>query len=411
MVKSIRKLTGKTMKIATVRWKITLLCVLFLSAATGHGQSKNELVRRKEDALREISLTNELLKRTERNRKTSLNELILLNRKLSLRNNVIENINLELQFVERQIEENKELIGLLEEDLQKLKKEYADLIYSAFKKRENYNKLIFVFAAKDINQAYKRMKYLQQYAKYRRKQAVVIKRMGDLIAHKVNKLEEYREEKRSLLEQNEGEKSYLAEERKEKNTAVVQLQKEEKKLRKQLKEKERIAKELEKAIQEIIDEEARKVRNFDRLTPEEKMLADNFISNKGKLPWPTERGVIIGTFGIQEHPVLKGVKIENFGIDISAPENALARAVFNGEVKKIIGIPGANQAVIIQHGNYFTVYQNLVEVRVNMGEMVKTKQALGRVFTDHNDENKTVLNFMIWEEKNKLDPMPWLSGN
>ncbi len=399
------------MKRATVRGEITLLCVLFLATATGNGQSKNELVRRKEDALREISITDELLKKTERNRKTSLNELILLNRKLTLRNNVIKNINLEIQFVERQIEENKELIELLEEDLQKLKKEYADMIYAAYKKRENYNKLIFVFAAKDINQAYKRMKYLQQYAQYRRKQAVVIERMGELIAHKVNKLEEYREEKRRLLKQNEGEKSYLAEEREEKNIAVVQLQKEEKKLRLQLREKERIAKELEKEIQAIIAEEAKKVRNFDRLTPEEKLLANNFVSNKGRLPWPTERGVITGTFGIQEHPVLKGVKIENFGIDISAPENALARAVFDGEVKKIIGIPGANQAVIIQHGNYFTVYQNLVEVRVNMGDMVKTKQALGRIFTDHNDENKTVINFMIWEEKNKLDPMPWLSGN
>lgn len=388
-----------------------MLCVLCLFTATGHGQSKNELVKRREDALHEISLTNELLKRTERDRKTSLNELILLNRKLSLRNNVIQSINLELQFVERQIEENKELIGLLEEDLQKLKKEYADMIYSAYKKRENYNKIIFVFAAKDINQAYKRIKYLQQYAKYRREQAIVIERMGDLIAHKVTKLEEYREEKRSLLAQNEGEKSYLAEERQEKNTAVVQLQKEEKKLKQQLREKERIAKELEKAIQDIIAEEARKVRNFNRLTPEEKLLADNFVSNKGRLPWPTERGVITGTFGIQEHPVLKGVKIENFGIDISAPENAMARAVFDGEVKKIIGIPGANQAVIIQHGNFFSVYQNLVEVRVNMGDMVKAKQSIGRIFTDHNDENKTVLNFMIWEEKNKLDPMPWLSGH
>lgn len=394
-----------------MKWNIIWIWFLLATPGIGIAQGKNELEKKREEALREINLTNELLKKTERDRKTSLNELILLNRKLSLRNNVISNISDELKFVDGQIDENRELIELLESDLENLKREYANMIYAAYKKRENYSKLLFVFAAKDINQAYKRMKYLQQYTEYRRKQAVVIRRMSDLIIHKIEKLEEYRYEKAALLNQNEVEQRYLAEERQEKNRAVVNLQREEKKLRQQLREKQRIAKELEKAIQAIIAEEARRVRDFDRLTPEEKLLADNFVSNKGNLPWPTERGVVTGTFGVHEHPVLKGVQVENFGIDITAPENAVARAVFEGVVKKIIGIPGANQAIIIQHGNYFSVYQNLVEVRVNAGERVKTKQAIGRIFTDHNDEDKTVLNFMIWEEKNKLDPMPWLSGN
>ena len=206
------------------RWEVTLVCMVVVSMATGNAQSKNELVRRKEDALREIKLTNELLEKTERDRKTSLNALILLNRKLSLRNNVIESINLEIKFVDEQIEENKELIGLLEEDLEKLKREYAAMICSAYKKREDYNKLIFVFAAKDINQAYKRMKYLQQYTEYRREQAIVIERMSDLIANKIYNLEDYREEKMNLLDQNEGEKKYLAVEQQEKNRAVVNLQ-------------------------------------------------------------------------------------------------------------------------------------------------------------------------------------------
>ncbi len=409
--RNINRLSGKGKKSGKVELRISWVCTLLLVSGMTYAQSKSELVQRRENALKEISLTNELLQKTERDRKTSLNELILLNRKIKLRNNVIQNINLEVQFVEKQIDENNELIGLLEEDLEKLKKEYADMIYAAYKKRENYNKLIFVFAARDLNQAYKRMKYLQQYSKYRREQAVVIERMSDLIADKLIKLEEYREEKKNLLAQNEGEKRKLAVERQGKNSAVVQLQKEERKLNRQLREKERIANELDKAIQAIIAEEARKARNFDRLTPEERLIADSFISNKGRLPWPTERGVVTGNFGIQEHPVLKGVKIENFGIDIAAPENALARAVFDGEVKKVVGIPGANQAVIIQHGNYFSVYQNLVEVRVNVGDRVKTKQPLGRIFTDRSDDNKTVLNFMIWEEKNKMDPMPWLSRN
>ena len=385
--------------------------LIFLSAVSSYAQRKNELVKKKDEALREINLTNELLKKTEQERKTSLNQLILLNRKLKLRSDVINNINEEIAILDRQIEENQELIGLLEVDLEKIKEEYEKLIYFAYKKRENYNKIIFVFAARDLNQAYKRLKYLQQYTKFRREQAIVIKRMGALIEDKVAKLVQYRNERNSLLTQNERESKHISEERGERNRAVIQLQKEERRLRQKLREKERIASELDKEIQAIIAEEARKARNFDRLTPEEKLIADNFISNKGRLPWPTEKGVITGNFGVHEHPVLKGVRVENFGIDISTPQDALARAVFDGEVKKIIGIPGANQTIIIQHGNFFSVYQNLVEVRVIQGEKVKTKQPIGKIFTDRSDENKTVLNFMIWKEKNKMDPIPWLSGN
>ena len=231
------------------------------------------------------------------------------------------------------------------------------------------------------------------------------------IGEKRRKLEELRLNKEKLLKQNEQEANHLMSEEKDHNRMVVQLQGTERELRKKLREKERIAEELEKAIQILIAEEARKARNFETLTPEERLIADNFKNNKGRLPWPTERGVITGRFGVQEHPVLKGVKIENFGIDIATVENAYARAVFEGEVKKIIGIPGANQAVIIQHGNFFSVYQNLVNVSVKAGEKVRTKEYIGTIYTDKEDENKTVLSFMIWEEKEKLDPLPWLSGN
>ena len=384
---------------------------LALFSGYAYCQSKNELVKKKDEAIREINLTNELLEKAQKERKVSLNALVLLNRKLKLRNNVINNIAGEISLINEQIKENNELVNVLQEDLNAIKEEYARMIYFAYKKRENYSKLIYVFAAKDLNQAYKRVKYLQQYTKFRREQAVLIQRMGELIESKIEKLKEYREERSRLLGQNEKEKENIASERSQRNRAVVILQREEQKLRQKLREKERIANELEKEIQAIIAEEARRVSDFSRLTPEEQLIADNFRNNKGRLPWPTERGVVTENFGIQEHPVLRGVKIENFGIDITTTENSLARAVFEGEVKKIIGIPGANQTIIIQHGSFFSVYQNLIEVRVGVGEMVNTKQPIGKVFTDKTEENKTVLNFMIWEEKTKMDPVPWLSEN
>lgn len=403
----VGKLSNKKRKI--LLWAFIFFCVG--SRCIGYGQDRSELEKRKKETLDEIKLTNILIKKTEENRKESVNKLVLINRKIKSRNNLISNIQDELDLLENQITENKELLFMLNEDLGKLKDEYAEMIYFAYKNRRGYDRMNFIFASKDFNQAYKRIKYLQQYGEFRRKQALVIKRMEDLVGTKNDKLLEYQEERKNLLGENEREKERIGVERIEQNKLLINLQKREGELKLQLTEKERIARELEKAIEAIIAEEAKRGRNFNSLTPEERIIADNFKSNKGRLPWPTERGIITGSFGIQEHPVLKGVKIENFGIYITTTENAEARVVFEGEVKKVIGIPGANQAVIVQHGNYFSVYQNLINVRVKTGDRVNIKQTLGNIYTDLNEENKTTLNFMIWEEKRRLNPAEWLSEN
>jgi septal ring factor EnvC (AmiA/AmiB activator) len=179
----------------------------------------------------------------------------------------------------------------------------------------------------------------------------------------------------------------------------------------EVREKRNIAVKLEDEIARLIEEEKRKLNArsiYETLTPDEKILSSTFEKNKGKLPWPTNKGIVTGRFGIQQHPVLKNVKIRNDGIFISTIENETARAIFDGEVSKVFSLPGSNFAVIVRHGNYFTLYHNLDEVYVKEGDKVSTKQRIGRVFTDK-EKNETVLQFQVWREMEKSDPEAWLS--
>lgn len=203
----------------------------------------------------------------------------------------------------------------------------------------------------------------------------------------------------------------LAREKEVQKDIVQDLQKQEKDLRKQLQEKEKIANKLNSEIEKIIKAEQEKAQSkniYSKLTPQDKLLSDSFKGNKGKLPWPTKYGVITETFGEHNHPVLKGVKTRNNGVDISTVSQAEVFAVYGGTVTKVLSILGANYTVIIRHGNYLTVYQNLASVQVKNGDKINNKQRLGILFADNEAEN-SILHFEIWEEMNKQNPEEWLS--
>lgn len=390
--------------------KIKIIAVCILIGTVGYTQNRLELEKRKDEALKEISYTNKLLEQTQKNTKTSLNNLILLKNKINRRKNLISSINEEIKLISESIKEKESVIKSLEEDVKKIRKQYETLIYYAYRNKQYKSNLSFIFAAENFNQAYKRTKYLQKVAEFRHKQAKLIQRLQKVLTDNIEDLEEDKKEKELLLVEEQKEWDKLNGERREENYLVVNLQKEEKQLRRKLREKRRIAKKLEEEIERLIAEEARKARGLDRLTPEQKLIADNFRSNKGRLPWPTERGIITEKFGLHKHHILKGVQVRNNGVDIATSQGATARTVFEGVVRKIIAIPGANQAVIIRHGNYLSVYQNLVNVAIKTGDNVRVKERIGTVFTDTNNDNKTVLHFEIWEENTKLDPSVWLSS-
>lgn len=371
-------------------------------------QTKEELEKKKAELSNEIKYNNKLLKETKKNKQLSLSQLLILNKKIANRQQLISAIHSEIRLLNNQIEENHSLIEAMENDIQKLKEEYAKMIYFAYKNRNNYNRLMFLFSSEDFNQAYKRLKYYQQYTRYRQTQAALIKKTQLLLNNKVVDLETKKAEKQHLLGYEHTEKKALSSEKQEQQNVFRGLQKKEKQLQSEINKKRQEASRLKKAIERIIEEEMKaKGKNYFALTPEARALSNSFAGNKGKLPWPVLKGTITGYFGEHSHPVLKKVKIKNNGIDISTTVGAIARSVFEGEVTSVIIIQGAGKAVMIRHGEYITIYAQLKEAFVKSGDKVKTKQEIGSVITDESS-GKTELHFELWKRREILNPSQWI---
>jgi septal ring factor EnvC (AmiA/AmiB activator) len=381
-------------------------------------QSKKYLENKKKELLQEIENTNKLLDETKKNKRSSLNQLVMLNRKITVRQELISTINGEIGILNSQISKNNQSIDVLFKDLKKLKAEYAKMIYYAYKNQDSYNRLMFVFASNDFEQAFMRLKYLQQYSEYRKKQAALIVKTKTDLDVKTKSLEAKKNEKRSLLSNEEEEKQKLFSEKTEKEEIVVQLQTQESELKKELQKKKKDAEKFEQAILRIIQQELEKAQkeageqnkpkpNKLVLTPEAQDLSNSFANNKNKLPWPVEKGFISEHFGVHEHPLIPNIDVNNNGIDITTSNGSLTRAVFDGEVKAIVNMPGAGRFILIRHGEYLTIYSNLKEVYVKVGDKVKTKQKIASILFDDNDAN-TVLHFELWKGQTKLDPENWL---
>ncbi len=403
--------------------KIIVLILYMLLAGSGvFGQKdRAKLEQDKKKVEAEIEYTNKLLEQTRQTKKTSLNEVVILNKKISTREQLINTISGEVGILEGRMLLAQDSINMLAKDLRELKDEYAKMIYYAYKNKNLYDRLIFIFSSEDFNQAYQRMKYFEQYNEYRRKQALLIQIKQKTLEIKMEDLDKIMDQKNDLLAGEERQRQQLTTEREQKNKSVQSLSKKEKELQKTLKEKEAAARKLQQAIQDIIAEEIRLANEranktgavslksgLFALTPEEKILSDNFQSNRGKLPWPVEQGIISSTFGEHPHPVLKNVKTKNNGIDLLTEEGAEARAIFSGVVTRVINVPNNNNVVIIRHGEFLSVYSNLDQVYVKVGDKVTIKQKIGKIFTDKSD-SKTELHFEVWQSKTLLDPEEWLA--
>ncbi len=375
-------------------------------------QTIDELQKKKLEAENEIRYTTKLLTEVQKNQKLSLNRLQLLNRQIEQRNTVISATNNEINLYQQLIDNNTQAIKLMTDDIKELKKEYAELIRSAYRSRHAYDQILFLLSAENANQAYRRYLYMKHYTAYRQSQTEIIEAIQEVLNKKAENLEQQKLIKIQLVSDTKKETQQLSQEKTQKNAEVQKLQKEQQDLRKKLQQQREIEQRLEREIQKIIEEEARKSKAAGTtgfsLTPEQKLVGDNFAQNKKRLPWPVERGVITEHFGINQHPVLANVQTRNNGISIATEAGAKVRSVFNGEVSRVFGIAGGNTAVIIRHGKYLTVYSNLREVTVKMGDKVSTKQTIGTVYTDAEDGNKSILKFQIWLENQKLNPEEWI---
>ena len=345
------------MRILLVTGIFIILCFI------GFSQSIDDLQKKKQNAEKEIEYTTKLLNEVQKNQKLSLNRVQLLNKQIEQRNSVISAMSGEISVYQEFIDNNNLAIRLMTSDIKAIKKEYAELIRSAYRNRNAYDQILFLLSADNANQAYRRWLYMKRYTAYRESQAEIITAIQQALNQKAEKMEQQKLIKLQLVTDTKKEARQLSQEKTQKNSEVQKLQKEQQTLRKKLQQQREIEQRLENEIQKIIEEEARKSKvagttGFS-LTPEQKLVGENFAQNKKKLPWPVERGVITEHFGINQHPVLTNVQTRNNGVSITTEAGAKVRAIFNGEVSRVFGITGGNTAVIIRHGKYLSVYSNL----------------------------------------------------
>ena len=412
------------------RNKYLLFLLVFLVGNFAFSQTKEDLKKQKSALEKEINYTTDLLNKTKSNKTKSLNYLKVLETQIKSKEQLLITLNIEISLLNKQISKTERAIlntekSILEEEqnLADLKEEYAKMIYAAYKQKGSRNNLMFIVSSEDFNQAYKRILYLKQYSTFRKNQAhKILESQEELLQNK----ERLAQQKDKLIEES-ATKVYLVSLKKEelqsvnstkneKQELVKKLSKSERVFRKQLQDKQKKAKELDDRIRKIIEEEIRKAREKAKknnkddsfgLTPEALALSSEFANNKGKLPWPLEKGVIISRYGKQKHAVFAGVETFNNGVDIATDQNSTVRVIFDGTVSRIFFIKGEGKAVLINHGEYFSVYSGLKEVSVKTGDKLLSKEKIGVVVTQE-QENKTELHFEIWKGYDKHDPSNWL---
>lgn len=391
------------------------LCLLALVVSTSlAGQSKEELQRQRDELNNKIAYTKKLIAESKQGQHTTNRELQALDRQITLRNRLIGNLSAEVREIEDESKRRSEEITSLEGDLDNMREEYAQMIYQAYKNRHSYDKLMFIFAADDFNQAYLRLKLMQRYGEVRAQHKEEILSKQSSLKAALIELESLKEDRMALLEEKSTEKSALSLDKTDRQVALSKLKEKEDELRKQQRQQETEREKINRAIQRIIDEELRADRNRAggsfALTPEGKIISQNFEKNKGKLPWPVSRGVILQKFGQQPHASLPGITVDNKGIDIATDEGNDVRSIFGGEVTSVFAIPGAGQNVIVTHGAYKTVYTNMASVSVKKGQQVDAFEKLGILIGQN---GSSIAHLEIWKVTSSggspQNPEYWIS--
>jgi len=391
-----------------------LLLMFFFISFSATAQSRQELEKQRIKIQKEIKKINSLLFQSQAEEKNLLSDLSDLNIRIRARTKLILTINLETKQLEKEITENEKEVILLQKRLKVLKEDYANMVVQSYKSKTKQSRLMFVLSSDDFLQAYKRIQYIKQYADYRAQQGEEIKIETVKLQNLNDYLKETKAEKEILLAINQQEKDSIHSEKTSQESLVKSVKKKEKKYITQIKKKQKAEKAIDRKIEKLIAEaiaKSKKSKNVKSsgfaLTAEAKLLEKDFVSNKGKLPSPVKRGVVVRRFGKQSHPTLRGITIESNGVFYATEKNANARVIFNGKVLAIQVLPGKKKAVLIQHGNYISVYKNLDNVTVKIGDLVTTKQEIGKIHTDKTT-GKTILAFVLFKEVTRQNPEEWV---
>lgn len=405
-----------------------LYTVLFLLLPVlSVAQTKSELEVKKNQLLQEISSMQKQLNETQKNKNLSINEVTLLKKQIADREDLITNYNNQLGEISNEIDENKGKYAQLVSKLDQLKADYAQMVVYTYKHRSSYNILLFIFSATSFNDALERLKYYKRYSAYRQAQAAEIMDMQGTIKGQINTLNTLSDTKKKMLTEQQQQEQQLASQKVQQDQIINKFQKQEKQIKASLAIKKAAANKLNNQIEAIIRNEiaaannkaksaakttttaapAAKTKPVVTLTPEAMALSNSFAENKGKLPWPVVQGSINESFGMHPHPILKDVTTNNNGVDILTTAGATVRALFKGTVVSVISNSFYHFAVLISHGQYYTLYADLDEVDVKQGDEVTTKQTIGKAYTD--PVNGTIVHLEIWNLMNKMDPAQWLA--
>lgn len=415
--------------------KIFLFLLFFCLATPMWSQptTQEQLEERKAKIQLEIQEKEQLLQSVKSKEKSIVSQLLIQKEKIGLKEKLIKTTEKQTKLLSNDIYTNQLQINQLNRDLEQLRKDYAEMIVKSYKSRSEQSRAMFLLSSQNFLQAYKRAQYMKQYASYRKMQGEEIKGKTNQLVVYNDKIGAQKNEKEKLIAENEKEKQQLVKEKQVQEKIANQIKKEKGKITAEIKKKQQETKKIDAQIKKMIrdaiiaankktaaanvkanpnitaaEKKAIETSTNIVLTPEGKLVSDNFKANKGRLPWPVEKGAISLGYGDQPHPVFKTLTVHNSGIEISTENGSNARAVFSGEVTQVQLITPLKKAVIIKHGDFFTIYQNLSSVNVQVGDKIAAKQSLGKIRTD--GEGKTILKFMVSQNTTYFNPTSWLSG-
>ena len=392
-----------------------VLTILFLFSLLGDGmlfaQSKETLERKRQELTSDIKQIEKLIDNSLNKKRALVTNLENLKFKIDLQKKLIMNINNQLNIIVDEIDRNNIELNQLLKKQKKVKEDYASMVLKSYKHKSKLNRIMFVFSANNFTQGYKRLQYYKQYIKYKDKQIKQINLTTTLIDNVLEELDEQKNQKKNLILANEKIKINLDKENLIQKNMIVEIRSDEKRFTNQIRIKQKQAQDIDKQIEMIIAEATAKVKNKGlpefNLTEEAKLISKKFNENKGKLPWPVEKGIVILKYGKQPHPIVRTTTIQSNGVRILTSQNQEVRAIFDGKVYSIIISKNGSHAILVQHGNFFSVYKNLSEIYVKKGETIETKQVIGKLITNKSS-GQTILNFSIFKDGVTQNPSVWI---
>ena len=387
-----------------------LLFFLLLIVTDLRSQSKQALEKQKKEIQNEIKVIELKLSNSSKKKGLIISNAEDLNYKIKLQQNLISNINNQLNLILNEIDANEIQLTNLKNKEVSLKEEFAKMLITGYKKKSNLNKLMFIFSSSSFQQAYKRIQYFKQYVNFQNKTLLKIKSTSSEIENVILALDSQKTNKQLLINENENIKRELSIQYNDLNKLISEVNKDQKKYKNEIKQKQKLSKDIDKKIEKLIREALANSKRNDggfKLSEEAQLISKNFNANKGRLPSPVIRGNVVLGFGKQPHPIVKTATIQSNGVRIRTSSDVEARTIFDGEVYSIIISKNNSRTVLIQHGNFFTVYKNLSQIYVSKGDKLKTKELIGKIATDPLN-GQTILSFSIFYNGVPQNPRTWI---